>query len=162
MANITDFMARTTTGLSGFATRMAQSLPSTGHAHWLLRLPLTLVLLQYGFDKFPLSADVAAGWGLPLWLWAIAGIGEVAFGLLLIASGFMKGQIGELATRIAALVSAVIIAGVIVVAYWAPPLDLLLFNQFHILLLGCALYLSFHRNLTTAPPQEPQTCKASQ
>ncbi len=156
MANITDFMGRTTAGLSGFVARMAHILPSTAHAHWLLRLPLALVLLQYGFDKFPLSADVAAGWGLPLWLWALAGIGEVAFGLLLIASGFMKGQIGEVATRLSALVAAVIIAGVIVVAYWAPPLDLLLFNQFHILLLGCALYLGFHRTPTPATAQAPQ------
>lgn len=157
MATITDFMGRTTAGLNGCIARMAHFLPSTAHAHWLLRLPLALVLLQYGFDKFPLSADMAAGWGLPLWLWALAGIGEVAFGLLLIASGLMKGQIGDVVTRVSALVSAVIIAGVIVVAYWAPPLDLLLFNQFHILLLGCALYLGLQRNPKPACTRDPQT-----
>ena len=135
MANAFDFLDRS-------VERTAQALPRISHAHWLLRLPLALVLLQYGFDKFPLSADVAAGWGLPLWAWALAGLGEVAFGALLIMSGFLGGNRGDVATRIAGAGAAVIVAGVIVVAYWAPPLDLILFNQFHILLLCAGLYLA--------------------
>ncbi|MGY6549491.1 MAG: hypothetical protein ACXIU7_10875 [Roseinatronobacter sp.] len=143
MTNIADFMGRTTAGLTGLVTRLSDIWSGTRHAHWLLRLPLALVLLQYGFDKFPLSSDVAAGWGLPLWLWALAGIGEVAFGVLLVVSGLIRGQAGDVLSRVSAIAAAAIIAGVIVVAYWAPPLDLLMFNQFHILLLGCALYLAF-------------------
>ena len=135
MANAFDFLDRS-------VARTAQMLPRISHAHWLLRLPLALVLLQYGFDKFPLSADVAAGWGLPLWAWALAGLGELAFGALLIVSGFLSGARGDVATRIAGAGAALIVAGVIVVAYWAPPLDLILFNQFHILLLCAGLYLA--------------------
>ena len=131
MANAFDFIDRT-----------ARAIPRVNHAHWLLRIPLAMVLLQYGFDKFPLSADAAAGWGVPLFLWALAGVGEIAVGIALIASGFLRGALGDLVTRLAGALSAVIVAGVIVVAYWAPPLDLLMFNQFHILLLGGSLYLA--------------------
>lgn len=120
--------------------RTSRAFAATAHAHWLLRVPLALVLMQYGLEKFPLSAEIAAGWGLPLWVWALAGVGEIAIALLLITSGFLRGAAGTLATRIAGFGASIIVAGVIVVAYWAPPLDLLMFNQFHILLLGASLY----------------------
>jgi uncharacterized membrane protein YphA (DoxX/SURF4 family) len=122
--------------------RTARVLPRPSFAHWLVRLPLAAVLLQYGFDKFPLSADVAAGFGVPVALWALAGLGEIVVGLMLIAGGVLRGAMGDLLTRVAGAGAAVIVAGVIVVAYWAPPLELFLFNQFHLLLLSCGLYLA--------------------
>lgn len=131
MANAFDFIDRT-----------ARVLPRASFAHWLVRLPLAAVLLQNGFDKFPLSAEMAAGFGLPLALWALAAVGEVAVGLMLLAGGLMRGAAGDLVTRIAGAGAAAIVAGVIWVAYWAPPLDLLMFNQFHILLMCLGLYLA--------------------
>ena len=132
MANTFDFLERT-----------ARAVPDLGAAHWLIRLPLAAVLVQNGLAKFPLSADVAAGFGVPLALWALAAVGELAVAVMLLAGGLMRGALGELATRVAGAGAAAIIAGVIYVAYWAPPLDLLLFNQFHLLLLCSALYLTF-------------------
>lgn len=131
MANVSDVLDRAT-----------RHLPRAVDADWLLRLPLALVLLQYGFDKFPLSADVAAGWGLPLSLWALAGVAEIAMAALLIASGLLRDRRGDILTRIAGAGTALIILGVLIVAYWAPPLDMLLFNQFHILLLSAGLFLA--------------------
>ncbi|TVS05211.1 MAG: hypothetical protein EA407_02745 [Rhodobacteraceae bacterium] len=128
--------------VSDMIDRTARVLPQTHHADWLLRLPLALVLLQYGFDKFPLSADVAAGWGLPLFLWGLAGVAEIVVALMLVAGGMLRNRIGEVVTRIAGIGAALIVIGVIIVAYWAPPLDLILFNQFHILLLCAGLYLA--------------------
>jgi len=132
MANVTDFIDRATRGL-----------PRAADADWFLRLPLVLVLLQYGLDKFPLSADAAAGFGLPLSLWALAAIGELSMAALLVASGVLRNRAGDVLTRLAGAGTALIIMGVLIVAYWAPPLDLLLFNQFHILLLSAGLYLAF-------------------
>ncbi|MCC5984012.1 MAG: hypothetical protein JJU42_06575 [Rhodobacteraceae bacterium] len=131
MATVTDVIDRT-----------ARVLPRIRHADWLLRVPLALVLFQYGFDKFPLDADVAAGWGLPLFLWALAGFAEIGVAAMLLAGGLLRGRPGELVTRLAGAGAAVIVAGVVVVAYRAPPLDLLMFNQFHILLLGAGAYLA--------------------
>ena len=131
MAFVTDVIQRT-----------SRVLPSTQAAHWLLRLPLALVLLQYGFDKFPLSADVAAGWGLPVSLWAIAGGAEILAGVALIVGGALRGRWGDIITRLAGAGAAVIVVGVLIVAYWAPPIDILLFNHFHILLICAGLYLA--------------------
>lgn len=131
---------------SEFIDRTARALPTVSPAHWLLRLPLVAVLLQYGLDKFPLSADAAAGFGVPLPLWAMAGVGEIAAAVLLVLGGLLRGGIGDLMTRVAGAATALIVAGVIYVAYWAPPLDLLMFNQFQILLLGAGLYFALVGN----------------
>ncbi|TVP73220.1 MAG: hypothetical protein EA339_03775 [Rhodobacteraceae bacterium] len=131
MAFVSDVIQRTT-----------RVLPGTHHSHWLLRLPLAFVLLQYGFDKFPLSADVAAGWGLPLSLWAMAGVAEILAGAALIIGGALRTRMGDHVTRLAGAAAAVIVVGVLIVAYWAPPIDILLFNQFHILLICAGLYLA--------------------
>jgi len=127
---------------SEFFSRTARALPRTRYAHWFLRLPLAAVALQQGMMKFPLSADAAAGFGLPLALWALAALGEIAVGVMLLLGGLMRGGAGDLLTRLAGAGLAVIVAGVIYVAYWAPPLDLLMFNQFQLLLLGGALYFA--------------------
>lgn len=134
------------TNASDFFDRTARALPRAQFAHWLLRLPLAGVLLQYGIDKFPLAATDAAGFGVPLVLWALAAVGEIAVGLLLILGGVVRGGTGEVMTRIAGAGLAVIVAGVVYVAYWAPPLDLLLFNQFHLLLLAGGLYFALIGN----------------
>ncbi len=131
MANAHDFFDRT-----------ARSLPRLPVADWLIRLPLAGVLLQNGLQKFPLSADVAAGFGVPFPLWILAALGEIAVALMLVAGGLVRGALGEILTRLAGAGAAAIVAAVIVVAYWAPPLDLLMFNQFHILLICCGLYLA--------------------
>jgi putative oxidoreductase len=130
------------TDTTHFLDRTAHALPRAAFAHWLLRLPLAGVLLQYGIGKFPLSEAEAAGFGVPLALWALAGLGEIGAGLLLILGGVLRGGAGDLVTRLAGAGIAVIVASVLYVAYWAPPLDLLMFNQFHLLLLAGGLYFA--------------------
>ncbi len=146
MSDLSNFLPRRWLDLPRLSQWMTQHWPKTRHADWFLRLPLAAVMLQYGLDKFPLSADAAAGWGLPLWAWTLAGVGELAVAFLLIASGLLASLKGNafaaILTRVAGLVAAIIVAGVIIVAYWAPPLDLLMFNQFHLMLLGASLYLA--------------------
>lgn len=129
-----------------FLDRAARALPRVSFAHWLVRLPLAGVLLQYGFAKFPISAAEAAGFGVPVVLWALAGLGEVAAGLLLIAGGVLRGSIGDLVTRAAGAMAAVIVVGVLYVAYWVPPLDLIMFNRFQILLLANGMFLALVGN----------------
>lgn len=126
--------------------RTARALPRASFAHWLVRLPLAGVLLQYGLDKFPLSPEAAEGFGVPYPLWILAAVGEVAVAVLLVAGGLLRGGLGDLATRLAGAGAAVIVAGVLYVVYWAPPLDLLLYNQFHMMLLAAGLYFALAGN----------------
>lgn len=138
------------TNAADFLDRTARALPRAHFAHWLLRLPLAGVLLQYGIGKFPLAEAEAAGFGLPLALWGLAAVGEIAMGLLLLLGGVVRGGAGDVMTRVAGAGLAVIVAGVVYVAYWAPPLDLLMFNQFHLLLLAGGLYFALSGNGTAA------------
>lgn len=137
MANTFDFLDRT-----------ARALPRAAFAHWFPRLALGWVLFHYGAGKFPLSADDAAGFGVPFALWALAAAGEIAVALMLVAGGLIRGGPGDLVTRLAGAGAAVIVAGVVYVAYWAPPLDLLMFNQFHLLLFACGLYFALAGDAT--------------
>lgn len=126
--------------------RVSQELPSFPWADWLLRLPLAFILLQQGFMKVPLSADAAAAYGLPTFLWAMAAFGEIAAGAGLILGGLLRSGLGDLITRLAGLAIAGVVAGVIVVAYWAPPLQILLYNQLQVLLLVGGAYFLLRGN----------------
>ena len=137
------------TTMTALIDRTARLLPRTPAAHWLVRLPLAGVLLQNGVQKFPLVPEMAEGFGVPFALWALAAVGEIAVALMLVAGGLLRGAAGEVVTRLAGAGAAVIVAGVIYVAYWAPPLDLLMFNQFHLLLICCGAYLALSGNRGT-------------
>lgn len=126
--------------------RVRDQISQVEGAHWLLRLPLALYILQQGLMKVPLSADDAAGYGLPLFAWGLAALGEIVAPALLIAGGLFRNWIGDAMTRMAGLGIAMIVAGVLVVAYWAPPIDLILYNQLHVLLLVGGLYFAFRGN----------------
>ena len=52
-------------------------LPEFCKSQWLLRLPLALIIIQQATWKFPLSADDAASFGLPMTLWMIGAFGEL-------------------------------------------------------------------------------------
>jgi putative oxidoreductase len=140
MANASDFFDRT-----------ARALPRGAHAHWLIRLPLAGVLLQNGLNKFPLDPGMAEGFGVPYVLWIMAAVGEVAVAALLVVGGVLRAALGDLVTRIAGAGAAMIVAGVIYVAYWAPPLDLLMFNQFHLILLAAGLFFALRGNGSDTP-----------
>ncbi|MEM6355583.1 MAG: hypothetical protein AAF844_07850 [Pseudomonadota bacterium] len=126
--------------------RASQDLPALLWAHWLLRLPLALIIFQQGAAKTPITAEDAASYGLPLAAWALAAFGEMAAGIGLVAGGFVRGWQGDLMTRLAGAALASIVVGVLIVVYWAPPLEILLYNQFHLLLLLGGLFFAFRGN----------------
>lgn len=91
--------------------------PKVSGAHWLLRLPLGAIIIQQGYIKFPLSADEAASYDLPLLLWSVAALGELVAGCALIVGGLIWHWFGDVITRLAGLAIALIVTGVLVVAY---------------------------------------------
>ncbi|MEM9139929.1 MAG: DoxX family protein [Pseudomonadota bacterium] len=126
--------------------RAGRTLPDLQPAHWLLRAALASFIIYQGLSKVPLSADDADSFGVPLFMWAGAAMGEFLAGVLLIAGGLARNWIGDVATRAGGLMIAVIVASVIVWVYWAPPMDIFLGNQFHLLLLVGGLYFAFRGN----------------
>lgn len=121
-------------------------LPELWHAHWLLRMPLALVMIHQAMMKFPLSADDAAAYSLPFFLWAMSAYGELLAAAGLVVGGLLSNRFGDIVTRLAGFAIAAIVAGVLVVVYWAPITDLVITNQFHLLLLAGGLFFLLRGN----------------
>lgn len=126
--------------------RARHTLPDLQSATWLLRAALGAFIIYQGVTKIPLAVGDAESFGVPFFLWALAAFGEIVAGILLVAGGFVRSLWGDLITRAGGLAIAVIVASVLVVVYWAPPLDLFLGNQFHLLLLVGGLYFALRGN----------------
>jgi hypothetical protein len=103
-------------------------------------------MIQQGLMKFPLSAADAAGVGVPFVLWAMSGLGQVLAAAGLIVGGLLVNRLGDIITRLAGFAVAAVVAGVLVVVYWAPVTDLMATNQFHLLLLAGGLFFLLRGN----------------
>jgi putative oxidoreductase len=88
-------------------------------SHWLIRIPLVVVFLQQGFDKWPISADTAESFGLTLLVWTFVVLGEIGAGFGLVAGGILYHfknwikEAGDIITRFSGIVITGIMTGVI-------------------------------------------------
>ena len=126
--------------------RALSSIPEFCRSHWLLRVPIALIIFQQGISKFPLTAEEAMSYDLPFFIWAVAAISELFVGLALVVGGLLKGWIGDLLSRLGGFVLAIVIIGVIITTNWGPILDILLYDNIHVLLLVGGLYFGFRGN----------------
>ena len=131
---------------SALATWLAQQ------GHWGLRLPLSIVLLDYGIRKFPdVWVDPSAA-GVPGFLFVLTAFGEVFAGLALLLGGVIESSNTQikvwnkfeiLLTRSAGAVATIIFASVIFWFFWPPTASTL-----HILGLGMGLFLMMRSKKT--------------
>ncbi|MEM9813420.1 MAG: hypothetical protein AAF913_12180 [Pseudomonadota bacterium] len=126
--------------------RSAPALPDIRAAHWILRALMAAIIIREGVAKAPITAEGAEAFGVPLILWGMAAFGEIVAGSLLLIGGAIRTRTGDLMTRAGGLFLAVIVASVIAVVYWAPPVELFLYNQLHLMLLTGGLYFAFRGN----------------
>ena len=115
---------------TGFET-ISSSIPEFCRSHWLLRIPLSIILIQQGLSKFPLTVDDAASFELPFTVWALAAFSELFVGVALILGGILL---------------AAVIAGVIITTNWGPIFDIILYDHLHVLLLVGGLYFGLRGN----------------
>jgi putative oxidoreductase len=123
-------------------------------SHWLIRIPLVVVFLQQGFAKWPIDADTAESFGLTLLVWTFVVLGEIGAGVGLIAGGilyYLKNwikELGDLITRFSGIVITGIMTGVIWVgepdSFW----DVILYDNFHVLLWVGGMYFALRGNRT--------------
>lgn len=121
-------------------------VPAIQPAHWLIRIPVAGIILQQAAWKFPISSADAEVYGLTLVPWALAALGELGAGLGLLIAGLIPGRVGDILTRLSGAAIAVIVAGVLMVAYAAPLMEILTINQLQILLLVGGLYFALRGN----------------
>jgi putative oxidoreductase len=100
------------------SARGALSLPDLRSAHWLLRLSVAGTFIYHGLTKFPALEAGAQFMGMPLWLWTLIAVVEVAGGLALLAGGALRTQAGDLLTRAGGVSVIAIMLGAIGLVHW--------------------------------------------
>ena len=134
------------TTLTPIFERAISSIPEFCRSHWLLRIPLAIIIFQQGLSKFPLTTEDAMSFGLPFTIWALAAVSELFVGIALVVGGLLRGWKGDLLSRLGGVVLAAVVTGVIVTTNWGPLLDIILYDHIHVLLLVGGLYFGFRGN----------------
>jgi putative oxidoreductase len=116
------------------------------NAHWLLRAVLAAVFLYHGLTKFPAAAMMAKGMGMPIVMIYLLGMMETVGGVLILLGGLKKSY-SDLATKVAAVIFAVVMIGAIMMVHWpqwsfvanaAKPMGGM---EFQVTLLALSIYL---------------------
>ena len=131
---------------------IARKIPEFCMSHWLLRIPLAVVFLQQGLDKLPVDAETAEAYELPYLVWWFVAYGELGAGIGLMLGGVIIWQalkeLQDLITRFSGIVICSIMTGVIWISQPDSVLEVLLSDQFHVLLWVGGLFFALRGNRT--------------
>ena len=129
------------------AERVQKVIPEFCKSHWLIRVPLIIVFFQQGLNKLPVSALEAEAWGLPYIVWFFVAWGEVFAAIFLAVGGFLeKNALGDIVTRFAGILITGIMSGVILMSQPPSFLDVLLYDNYHVMLYLGGLYFALRGN----------------
>ena len=121
-------------------------IPEFYLSHWLLRIPLIIVFIQQGLSKLPVTLEDAQSYDLPYIVWWFAAYGELGAGMGLLVGGLMMyswwSWIGDLLTRFSGFVIGCIMTGVIWVGEPESLMDVILYDNLHVLLWVGGLYFA--------------------
>ena len=131
-------------------------IPEFCMSHWLLRIPLAIIFIQQGLMKIPVDIEEAASYGLSYLVWWFVAYGELGAGLGLIIGGVMIAKLwddfiraaGDLLTRFSGIVVCSIMTGVIWTAQPESLTDVLLYDNFHVLLWVGGLFFALRGSRT--------------
>lgn len=133
--------------------RKAVSLiPEFCLSHWLLRIPLAVVFLQAGLAKWPFSVEAASDMGLPAIVWLYVVLGEIGAGAGLLLGGLgvhfknLLRELGDLLTRFSGIVMCSVMTGVIWMSEPESFSDVILYDNFHVLLWVGGLFFALRGN----------------
>ena len=121
-------------------------IPEFYLSHWLLRIPLIIVFIQQGLSKLPVTLEDAQSYDLPYIVWWFAAYGELGAGIGLLVGGLMMyswwSWMGDLLTRFSGFVIGCIMTGVIWVGEPESLMDVILYDNLHVLLWVGGLYFA--------------------
>ena len=121
-------------------------IPEFYLSHWLLRIPLIIVFIQQGLSKLPVTLEDAQSFDLPYIVWWFAAYGELGAGIGLLIGGLMMyswwSWMGDLLTRFSGFVIGCIMTGVIWVGEPESLMDVILYDNLHVLLWVGGLYFA--------------------
>ena len=115
-------------------------IPDFCLSHWLLRLPLSIVFIQQGLAKIPVTIEDAELFNLPYIVWWFVAYGELGAGLGLIGGGILSFSdklvpwLGDLITRFSGFTIGCIMTGVIWIGEPESFFEVILYDNFHVIL----------------------------
>ena len=126
---------------------LGNKIPEFCKSHWLLRLPLIIVFLQQGLSKIPVSSVDAESFALPILVWFFVAWGEVLAGVGITLGGLLeKKWFGDFITRMAGFIITSIMLGVILIGEPESILDVILYDQYHVMLFVGGLFFTLRGN----------------
>ena len=128
-------------------------IPEFCMSHWLLRIPLAIVFIQQGISKLPVTVEGAESFDLPYIVWWFAAYGELGAGIGLLVAGIMATwsrvrDYGDLLTRFCGITICSIMTGVIWVGQPDSLWDVILYDNFHVLLWVGGMFFALRGNRT--------------
>ena len=120
----------------------------------MLRIPLSIVFIQQGLSKFPVSIDDASVYELPYLVWWFVAYGELGAGFGLIVGGILLffnrfwSNLGDILTRFSGFTIGCITTGVIWISKPESFIDVLLYDNLHVLLWVGGLFFALRGSKT--------------
>ena len=127
-------------------------IPEFCLTHWLLRIPLIVVFLQQGMNKWPIDINDSPV-ELTVLVWSVVVLGELGAGVGLLVGGIIAlqkyfNELGDMITRFSGITVASIMTGVIWTgepeSFW----DVLWYDNLHVLLWVGGMYFALRGNRT--------------
>ena len=131
---------------------LVNKIPEFCMTHWLLRIPLIVVFLQQGLNKWPINLEDSPV-ELTLLVWSFVVLGELGAGAGLLVGGLADyakrtKELGDIITRFSGITIASIMTGVIWTAEPESFWDVLLYDNLHVLLWVGGMYFALRGNRT--------------
>lgn len=126
-----------------------KKIPEFKGANWLIRIPLAIVFILQGLQKLPVSIEDAEAFGLPMSVWFFVAWGELFAGIGLLVGGLtiaLKDGVGDVLTRFSGIVICGIMTGVILIGEPASIIDVLLYDNLHVMLYCGGLFFALRGN----------------
>ena len=133
--------------------KLVDKIPEFCLSHWLLRVPLAIVFIQQGLSKFPVSVEDAESFNLPYLVWWVVSYGELGAGIGLLVGGIIAlqkyfNELGDMLTRFCGITICSIMTGVIWTSQPDSLMDVLLYDNLHVLLWVGGLFFALRGNRT--------------
>lgn len=130
--------------------QLVNKIPEFCMSHWLLRIPLAIVFLQQGISKLPYSVEDAIAMDLPALVWWFVVYGEIGAGIGLLLGGaviYKKiKELQDLLTRFSGITICSIMTGVIWTSDPDSFTDVILYDNFHVMLWVGGLFFALRGN----------------
>ena len=132
--------------------KIINKIPEFCMSHWLMRIPLIIVFIQQGISKYPVNIEDAQSFELPYLVWWFVVYGELGSGLGLLVGGLFQllndklAVISDMITRFSGFTIGSIMTGVIWIGKPESFLDVILYDNFHVILWFGGLYFALRGN----------------